>query len=93
MAAAAPSPPTNPVPSLRDAALRLLRALPTSTTLGAHARSALASLPADARGRLQAALREAAAAAAASGVGSGGEGGQVKKPTIQLRTTFALPSK
>lgn len=82
----------SPTPALRDMAIRVLTAMPNAPSGGAAFRATVAALPADAKARLQSALRgpqgtgDAAAAAAARPVAAAQQ-----KPAIQLKTTFALP--
>lgn len=101
-------PDSTPVtPVLRDMACKLVSAMPTSAAAAAF-RTAVVALPAASKQRLQLALKEqaaaaatavapgvgkvAAAAAAGSAAGSVGAPTEARKPAIQLKMNFAMPS-
>lgn len=87
-------------PVLRSMACKLVSAMPTSAAAGAF-RAAVAALPAASKERLQAALREQAAADQAAAAGGSTvqgagvqqrpEATQGRKPAIQLTMNFQLP--
>ena len=95
---ASPPAPHPATPVLRDMALKLLQALPASSS-AAGFKVVVAALSQQDKARLQTALKEAASAAAAGGAGAtgvssaGGAAAAVKKPTIALKMNFALPTQ
>mmetsp|Transcript_17323 Transcript_17323/g.45390 ORF Transcript_17323/g.45390 Transcript_17323/m.45390 type:complete len:294 (+) Transcript_17323:2771-3652(+) len=100
--AAAPSPPAHPTLSLKELAVKLITSLPGSP-MGGPFKAALSGLPAASKQRLQAALKEpelglvvlpggTAHLASSQPMGSSGRGATAAaRPTIQLKTTFAIP--
>lgn len=78
-------------PVLRDMALRLITAMPSSSA-GASFRTVVAALPAESKQRLQAALKGTGGAAPDPNTpGAPGSSLQPKKPTIELKMSFTLP--